>query len=165
MFWDSPYKWREAQLSLDYHLHRYAGRRWDLKALADAVAQKIIALDPVMDALCAQTCPGCKDPCCGRATVRYDFRDLVFLHINGKGLPVSQLETGDGRACSCLGENGCSVERLLRPFMCTWYLCPGQAALLRNEVWRGYDLPERLREIQKDRKELEKGFLALVGPY
>jgi len=103
---------------------------------------------------------------CKRAVVRYDLRDLVFLHLGQNGLPLGQPAPKAGETCSCLGEKGCMVDRLMRPFMCTWYLSPGQMAVVRREKsWREYGLPERLREIQKDRKELEKRFLALVGPY
>ena len=137
-----------------------------MKALAAAIAGKIKGLDGILDRLCDRTCPECEDPCCKRAVVRYDLRDLVFLHLGQNGLPLGQPAPKAGETCSCLGEKGCMVDRLMRPFMCTWYLSPGQMAVVRREKsWREYGLPERLREIQKDRKELEKRFLALVGPY
>ena len=165
MFWETPAEWREAQTGLDHHLKIYSGLDEDVRQKAAAIAGKIEAMDPVLEVLCSLTCPECEDPCCARATVRYDFRDLIFLHLIQKGLPMGQPISGGGTGCSCLGENGCELDRMMRPFMCTWYLCPAQVELLRHaEPWRQYGLLERLREIQGDRKELEKGFLKLVAP-
>ena len=165
MFWETPAEWREAQTGLDHHLKIYSGLDEDVRQKAAAIAGKIEGLDSLQDTLCARTCPACKDPCCRRATVRYDFRDLIFLHLVQKGLPMGQPISGGDTGCSCLGENGCELDRMMRPFMCTWYLCPAQVELLRHaEPWRQYGILERLREIQGDRKELEKGFLKLVAP-
>ena len=163
MFWDAPGDWREAQISIGHHLNVYAGRSGVLVDAAGVIAGKIDSLEPVLDHLCERTCPDCGEPCCVRATVRYDFRDLVFLHFLGKGLPVGQPSPVAGEACSCLGEKGCLIPRVMRPFMCTWYLCPGQMALVRKsavEAFKG--LPERLGEIQVMRKALEAQFLGMV---
>jgi len=171
MFWDSPGEWQEAQLSLAFQMKRHFGQALpddqggDMKALADAIAGKIKGIDGVLDRLCDRTCPECKDPCCKRAVVRYDLRDLIFLHLVQNGLPLGQPAPRAGEPCFCLGEKGCMVDRLMRPFMCTWYLCPGQMAVVRTEKsWREYGLAERLREIQNDRKELERLFLKRVAP-
>jgi len=170
MFWDSPVEWREAQASLAFQIARHSDRGGsdqggDMKALAAAIAGKIKGLDGVLDRLCGQTCPECDDPCCKRAVVRYDLKDLLFLHLVQNGLPLGQPAPRTGETCSFLGNKGCMVDRLMRPFMCTWYLCPGQMAVVRREKsWREYGLPERLREIQNDRKELEGLFLKLVAP-
>ncbi len=165
MYWDTPADWREVQVSLAHHLRIHSHRRMEITELAGAIAGKTKNLDALLEALCACTCPGCEAPCCVRATVRYDLRDLLFLHLIGKGLPLGQPAPRAGRACSCLGKNGCMIDRLMRPFMCTWYLCPSQMALVRSEkMWQKYRLPERLREIQNDRKNLESVFLKLVAP-
>lgn len=166
MFWDAPGDWREAQNSIDHHLNVYAGRSGALLDAAGAIAGKIDFLEPVLDNLCERTCPDCGEPCCVRATVRYDFRDLVFLHLFQTGLPVGQPSPVAGQACSCLGDRGCMIPRVMRPFMCTWYVCPGQMALVRaGQSGQKYCLTKRLREIQDCRKGLEAGFLQLVGPY
>lgn len=165
MFWDSPAEWREAQVGLGVSLHFYSLGNGKITRIAEDIAEKTQSLDPELERLCIRTCSGCEDPCCVLATVRYDFRDLIFLHLIQKGLPIGQLASGSGRGCSCLGENGCVLDRIMRPFMCTWYLCPSQMELVRSEkMWQKYHLPERLREIQNDRKNLENAFLKLVAP-
>ena len=166
MFWDVPGDWREVQISIDHHLSVYAGRSGVLVEVAGAIAGKIDSLESVLDNLCERTCPDCREPCCVRATVRYDFRDLVFLHFLWKGLPVGQPSAVAGKACSCLGDKGCVIPRMVRPFMCTWYLCPAQMALVRAaEAGSEAFLVGWLREIQECRKALERGFLQIVSPY
>ena len=48
--------------------------------LAEEIGELLQTLFPVMEDLCQATCAGCRRPCCRRAHVWYDFKDLVFMH-------------------------------------------------------------------------------------
>jgi hypothetical protein len=97
--------------------------------------------------------------------VRYDFRDLVFFHCRQKALPLHQPRLQRDRPCSFLTPHGCAVPRSLRPFLCTWYLCPRQMEMIRHVFPADLaDFFHRLYRIQQLRKELEAAFIHLITP-
>lgn len=164
LYWEDPVSWREAQTSLSHLLLRHRDRGGGLLPMAASIADLIRSMDAAMGILCARTCPSCSDPCCVRADVRYDFRDLIFLHCSGDGLTLGQTLSAPGSgACTMLGADGCTLPRVMRPFMCTWYLCPPQMNIVRAEPEMSV-LPDRLEEAKRRRKILEAGFLEMISP-
>ncbi|MGM0758596.1 MAG: hypothetical protein ACQEUB_02715 [Thermodesulfobacteriota bacterium] len=164
MLWLEPSSWREVQTALDHHMRLYSIGNTALISQAEAIAVNLQEVDPIMDGLCAKTCPDCSGPCCLHADVRYDFRDLVFLHCRQKALPLHQPKQHPGQPCSFLGQNGCVLPRSLRPFLCTWYVCPQQMQELRDSHSPDMAyLQPRLRIIQEQRKDLETEFINLVA--
>ncbi|MFP4213862.1 MAG: hypothetical protein ACLFRL_07100 [Desulfohalobiaceae bacterium] len=161
--WSRPEAWRQAQLGLDLTLHRLGGKAQGLFKQALDIQGLLISLDQDLEELCSRTCPWCADPCCKRAEVRYDFRDLLFLHCQQLALPLGQPRSKANQPCALLARQGCRLPRILRPFMCTWYLCPRQMGLVRESVRkRQRALPTQLQLIQDKRKELESSFFDLL---
>ncbi len=105
-----------------------------VRTLALSIRQSLERLSEPMDELCAVSCPDCRDICCERATIWYDFKDLAYHYFAFGYLPPEQIRKikGPGRApcCSMLTETGCSLPRSRRPFVCTWYICPAQRSML-----------------------------------
>lgn len=164
LYWEDPVSWREAQEGLSRLLHRHRDRGGELFTKAASIAGLIRSMDTAMGNLCARTCPSCSDPCCVRADVRYDFRDLIFLHYSGTGLPLGQtVSASGGGACTMLGADGCVLPRIMRPFMCTWYLCPPQMDIVRADPEISF-FPDRLEDVKHRRKILEAGFLEMISP-
>ena len=164
VLWTKPGIWREIQGAFDHHVRLYAGQDAVLLWLTGSIADNLQALGPVMDEVCAGTCPQCPDPCCLHADVRYDFRDLVFLHCRQEALPLHQPKQHPGQPCSFLGRKGCVLPRSLRPFLCTWYVCPRQMKALRDAQSPDMAyLQARLHSIQEGRKNLEAEFINLVA--
>jgi len=162
--WDTFQTWREVHASLDHLLQIDPCSKSNVLFLAESIEAQINSLEPVLSELCTQTCPQCFHPCCEKATVRYDLRDLVYLHLLHKGLPLYQPKPEPGLPCYMLGKNGCTLPRYMRPFICTWYLCPQQMELIRSSSRKYlYCLPEQLQEIQKKRKQLEAELLLAFG--
>jgi len=63
-----------------------------------------------------------------------------------------------------LDADGCALPRVMRPFMCTWYLCPPQMDIVRAEADPEISvLTDRLEELKRRRKMLESGFLYMVS--
>lgn len=163
ILWREPSSWREVHTALDYHMRRYPTENAALVSLAEAIAGNLQVVDPVMEQLCAATCPSCPDPCCLHADVRYDFRDLVFFHCRQKALPLHQPRLHTGQPCLFLARHGCGLPRTLRPFLCTWYLCPQQMEIIQNTSSRDMSrVLQILRSIQQQRKDLEDAFIHLV---
>ena len=163
LYWEDPDSWREARESLSRILCRHRDRTGELYTMAASIADLIRSMDAAMGNLCVRTCPSCSDPCCIRADVRYDLRDLIFLHCSGAGLPLGQTVFAPGAgACDMLSVDGCVLPRVMRPFMCTWYLCPPQMDIVRADPALSI-LPARLKEAKRLRKALEARFLAITS--
>lgn len=131
---------------------------------AGQIAQRMAIIDELFGDLCRQTCPGCKESCCHRATIWYDFNDLLFCYLYRDDLPLQQIVKKRGEACPLLTPAGCSLPRLERPFICTWYVCPAQTTIIEQY---GSTDPVRkiystLREMQSARQLLENSFVQSV---
>lgn len=54
------------------------------------------------------------------------------MHLCGIDIPGNQALSAPGDRCRYLGYRGCRLPRDARPWVCTWYVCPTQAARLRG---------------------------------
>jgi hypothetical protein len=90
-------------------------------------------------------------------------RDLVYLHLNQLPIPLSQTISGIGETCCYISHRGCKLPRSIRPWICTWYLCPSQTANARNnKAGRRRALSRALEEIKALRKDLEDEFIRVI---
>jgi len=147
--WGDTDTWKTANRNLEYLIRRH-GPNMNRAVL--------------LDDLCAVTCPWCPDNCCLTATVWIDFKDLLFLHLNGHEIPPSQLLADLKETCRYWGPRGCMLPRIARPWVCTWYLCPTQKANLRQKPKSVQDLFSRaVQAIKTGRKEMESEFIRIVS--
>jgi hypothetical protein len=117
----------------------------------------------MLDDLCLETCPRCPDPCCLKASPWFDFRDLIFLHLHALAIPPGQTIKTMASTCRYSSKNGCTLDRISRPWICTWYLCPVQAANInvrRSHQKKG--LLTAINEIKDTRKEMEDEFIKVI---
>ena len=107
--WAQPAQWIEAHKHLT---GLCAAREAELGTLRLKAAQLVRALQlavfPVMDQLCAETCPMCPDPCCLRAKPWFDFRDLILMHLAGLAIPGAQVLEDMTSTCRYSGPHGCT---------------------------------------------------------
>jgi hypothetical protein len=157
--WGTSATWREANESLAYGLQRHRKRLAEAFCIAGRVRDRLTSIFPIMDALCAQACPGCMDICCRRAWVWADFRDLLFLHLAGIPVPEAQLISRRGGRCRYVTPAGCRLARLQRPFVCTWYVCPAQTCCLDRQPDLKRELTAVLAAIKQDRRQMEDHFI------
>lgn len=160
--WSTPDAWDAANASLARSLARNHRQLTAARRLAQTLRDRLTALFPLMDDLCARTCPACTDVCCERAWVWADFRDLLFLHLAAIPVPEAQLRSGRGERCRYAGPRGCRLDRLQRPFVCTWYLCPAQTRRLGSQPAQHDMLNATLAAIKKDRRQVEDVFIHAV---
>ena len=158
--WGSPPDWQAANRSLTRVVGRHRARLAPAAALAGEVAALLTELAPVMTALGSVTCSRCLSSCCERARVWFDFRDLLVLHFTGMPLPPHQLRRHLHDPCRYLGSAGCTLPRRLRPWVCTWYLCPLQTGLLGPE--RRSEVRRRLEAVGNLRREMETAFIRIT---
>ncbi len=159
--WKDASSWSEANQTLSFLIDRYGNHLHETVRFAGKVKRKMVSLFPLLDDLCRATCTYCPDPCCFSAYAWYDFKDLLFARLNGLAIPPAQLMTDRKMICRYLGVRGCTLERISRPWICTWYLCPTQTGVLRGDVASGKKtlFSETATEIRCDRKEMETAFI------
>ena len=161
--WQTQKEWQQVELFFTHSVNNtsfygQAGRH------AKEITHKIELADILLESLCKKTCNLCTDPCCVKATVWYDFRDLLYLFLSTQTLPAQQLIRKKGQCCPKLGPNGCTLKRHQRPFICTWYLCPDQKRPGNAGKTMQDDLADLLSELKNERKRMEREFLSNVIP-
>ena len=162
--WGTTDTWKVANQNLDYLIRRHARKMSRAIVLAREVQGQMKSIFLLLDDLCAVTCPWCPDPCCLTATAWIDFKDLLFLHLNGHQIPPAQLLGELSDTCRYLGPKGCMLPRVARPWVCTWYLCPTQKAnLLRKPKSVQEKFIRAVQAIKTGRKEMESEFIRIVS--
>jgi hypothetical protein len=158
--WTDPGEWTEIHQNFDFLIEKHAQDMDTAREAAMAVQIRLESLFPLMDDLCHQTCASCAEPCCRVAKLWYNFQDLLFLHLIGRAPPESQpLETYESH-CRYLMASGCSLPRIIRPWICTWYIChPQTAALRRRGRAARANVEKTINEIKQGRKNMEDAFI------
>jgi hypothetical protein len=157
--WLSEEDWGKVGLSIAGTAQAMGSEAAYLRTLARQIIQSYAEIETVLERLCLRSCPCCTEVCCTRATVWYDFRDLLVIYFSTGALPDRQIYRKDDCTCCKLTSLGCSVNRAFRPFLCTWYICPGQKQILhRLADKQETTLSGVINEIKSARKELEKAY-------
>jgi len=161
--WTGAAEWREINGFLSGVVSQYrealtgsAERAWQMECLLRRISV-------CFQDLCFATCARCPSPCCLGAKIWFDFRDLIFLHLRERTIPPGQpIGSLRGVTCRYLGPRGCRLDRLSRPWICTWYICPTQTARLRFD---GDSDPVfgMIRSLKRARREMTAHFYAAAG--
>ena len=161
--WGTKPAWWGANRSIDELIQRHAGKLTSAVSLASAVRVRLESVFNILDDLCIETCPRCPDPCCLHASPWFDFRDLIFLHLNDLAIPFRQPIDAMNATCCYFSPRGCTLARISRPWICTWYLCSVQTANLNSRrSHQSKDLKCAINEIKAFRKEMEETFIRVI---
>lgn len=160
--WNTPALWQAANAGLSAAFQRNRPAMADPMREAHTIRQHYEALFPLMDNICRLTCLACTDSCCQRAWVWADFIDLLFMHLADIAVPPQQLLRKQGDRCRYAGPTGCRLDRLQRPFICTWYMCPAQTRLLMEQPTDKHNLSRILQQIKNHRKRMEASYIQAV---
>jgi len=164
MPWASPTSWQAVNQAIDYHLKRYRTNLEQLENLAREIRLCLNSIFPILDELCAHSCPWCPEPCCLKASVWFDFKDLLFLHFNKLSVLPAQPRADLNTTCRYLGPRGCRLARIARPWICSWYLCPTQTPKLRKgEPHKRDSIANAVAQIKSDRNLLESEFIRIIS--
>lgn len=162
--WASRREWRAAHQAIAYHLRRHPTDLAPIKSRAQTLQSCLKAVFPIMDELCAASCPWCPEACCLKASVWFDFKDLLFMHFNSLSIPPCQPKANFKNPCCFLGSRGCRLPRINRPWICTWYLCPTQTAILRKDHPAECEsLKQAFSRIKSERNLMEKEYLRIIS--
>lgn len=163
--WNSPAQWKEISQTLSFLIERYSDDLTPAFQAAENIRQNLNHLFPIMDRLCADTCTDCKEPCCRVAKLWYNYQDLLFLSLSGLQPPEDgqPIQNYHGH-CRYLGSTGCTLPRINRPWICTWYICPPQTSILRRNSRVLYnEVEEVIQNIKAARKEMESELIEVVS--
>jgi hypothetical protein len=162
--WPTEALWNEAREALRFSLAQAPERMTAARQTADRLAHQLDLLADRFEQLAATTCKDCPDPCCHHAKVWLDFQDLLFIHLHHETLPSHQLRRNLKEPCRFLGSRGCTLPRLSRPWICTWYICPTQRQALERDVPGGMaQTVAALVRVKALREAMERCFLTAVG--
>ena len=162
--WGTTDTWKTANRILEYLIRRHGPDMSRAIVLARDIQVRLESIFLLLDDLCVVTCPWCPDPCCLKAKVWMDFKDLLFLHLNGHEIPPAQILADLKETCRYWGPRGCMLPRIFRPWVCTWYLCPTQKAKLRQQPKSVQDkFIFTVQAIKSARKEMENEFIRIVS--
>ncbi len=161
--WVIEKAWCEAHQTLGLLFKRYALALDPVKEAARRAEHNMNLLSPVFDDFSARVCPDCTAPCCRKARVGYDFKDLLLMHALDLTPPPHQLQRDDSEPCRYLGPTGCLLPRIIRPFICTWYYCAPMLELLREmPPKRQRHLSALMTGIQTERNYIEEVVIRVV---
>ena len=162
--WGGQAKWFEANRIIEHLIGLHRPELEKAVFLARGIQVQLLSVFPLIDDLCASTCPWCPDPCCMIAKVWIDFQDLLFLHLSGQVIPRAQLLQELGNTCRYWSPRGCTLTRIVRPWICTWYSCPPQMANFRKQnpvVQETFN--HAVQAIKTARKQMEAEFIRVVA--
>jgi hypothetical protein len=162
--WATPRAWQAASQSVRFHRQIYDPGFEPVTLLAQKLRRRLESIFSDLDELCIDSCPWCPEPCCLKASVWYDFKDLLFLHFNEQPIPPVQPKANLNMPCRYMGSRGCRLPRMTRPWICTWYLCPTQTAKLRNGHQAKRELfDQTIARIKSERILLENEFIRIIA--
>ncbi|MEW6003384.1 MAG: hypothetical protein AB1638_12175 [Nitrospirota bacterium] len=95
----------------------------NLIKIARVLKNEFEAISPFVERHTSTVCPLCETVCCINKHGHYEKEDLIFLSALGIDVPAGHVERNDSDPCRFLTERGCSLERWMRPFRCTWFFC------------------------------------------
>ncbi len=161
--WGTSASWQEAVDSVNYHITLNAIKMDNARKYALDIDRSMESLFPILDELCSTTCFMCPDPCCLKATVWFDLKDMLFLHLGALPVPEAQPTNEKETVCRNIGPQGCRLPRKARPWMCTLYICPSQMILLREKRPEEQEVfNNTMAEIKQWRKNLEEAYLEAI---
>ncbi|MDM8516845.1 hypothetical protein QUF76_11650 [Desulfobacterales bacterium HSG16] len=164
--WHSPSLWSEANNTIAELIDKNLENLNQAIMAAHEIEKNLNSIFPVVNRLCMPTCPMCPDPCCLNAKIWFDFKDLLFLHLQRLVIAPSQPIGKMSETCRYIGHHGCTLDRIARPWMCTWYLCPSQTGRLRKDCPSEYDNIQRVfNDIKSERGKMEDGFITAIMPH
>jgi hypothetical protein len=99
--------------------HQTSGR----KEIAREMREAFETISPFIDKHTSEVCHACREVCCADRHGIYDRDDRLFLNALGIKIPPDESEDDGEGPCRHITENGCKLERWMRPYRCTFFFC------------------------------------------
>jgi hypothetical protein len=103
----------------------FAHRRGEM-ARADKLSRhirdRIEGVSDFIEENSSAACSDCPSPCCIEKYSRYTCDDLVYIYSLGLK-PERREHMAPNEPCHFLKEDGCALDRTVRPMGCNWHFC------------------------------------------
>ncbi len=167
--WEPHNEWRQVFFSIQ-KIDAVHSRKLNLiRERAQKIRDAYLKISEPLDTVCSHTCVACKDICCKRATIWFDLKDLLYLYFGMDTFPEKQIFKRKGKhgtVCCYFSENGCSLDRVNRPFVCTWYFCFEQKQyMMCNDARKKQLIDRSVVEIKDLRNLVEEEFIRVSTEY
>ena len=96
---------------------------FEKRELALEIRETFHLVSPFIEKHTLLVCPDCEKVCCADKHGRYDSDDLLFLNSLGVESSQNGPECNEEGSCRYIMEKGCSLQRWMRPFRCTFFFC------------------------------------------
>ncbi|MBI5057741.1 MAG: hypothetical protein HZB61_14095 [Nitrospirae bacterium] len=106
--------------------------------IARELREAFEAVGPFIQKHTALVCPLCEKVCCINQHGRHDEKDMTFLSALKVEAPCLGPDRNDADPCGFLNAEGCSIERWMRPFRCTWFFCNPLLESMKGDDVRAY---------------------------
>ena len=93
------------------------------KRLAEDLKEAFKMVSPFIEKHASKVCPDCENLCCKDKHGRYDANDLVYLGALGIDIPSDNSGREESAGCRYMMDLGCSLDRWMRPYRCTFFFC------------------------------------------
>lgn len=167
--WYTAEEWSQVFLSIKKIDDLYEQKLVNVYKTASQIRQRFEEISGPIEKVCSHTCVYCEDICCIRATIWFDFKDLLYIYFALNKFPAFQIiKNSSGRrekACCHFSKKGCVLSRVERPFVCTWYFCSEQKKYLvchHQKIKQNFD--HILIEIKDLRSKMEEEFIRISYP-
>jgi hypothetical protein len=167
--WYTAEEWEQVFLSIKKINDLYGQKLVNIYKTALQIRQKFEEMSGPIEKVCSRTCIYCDDICCIRATIWFGLKDLLYIYFGLNKFPAYQIiKNSSGnrkKACCHFSEKGCMLERLERPFVCTWYFCSEQKKYLALHHQKTKPtIDKSLMEIKDLRNKMEEEFIRISHP-
>ena len=114
---------RRYQKDIDDVFRHHNDRLIKVRNLAVLIAEEIENLSVFIQKHTPVVCPDCSRVCCINRYSYPAYDDVLYLYARGENIPRYTAGLDDYAPCQFLGNMGCSIPRVLRPYRCNWYFC------------------------------------------
>jgi hypothetical protein len=117
--------------------------------IVKAIGTAISEVSGLQGEYVSNVCSRCPNPCCLRVGYLYSDKDILFLRLSGKET-VRKLKGSGKKGCRFLGQEGCLLDVLSRPFICHKYICPDLRKAISDKA------PELLAVLENRFRHIEE---------
>jgi len=151
----SPLRWQQYNQIISAWLARSMEICRSARSCALIVKENLEWLDPFFQRFVEDSYHRCQAPCCQATDIFFDRADLLYLQSLPASIPLSQTRSKSGDPCLYLTEQGCALPRILRPYICIWFMCDLHYQCFVAEPARiQRELVHRLAKIRHHRQKL-----------
>ncbi len=132
----------------------------DVIASAQAMKRCFDEFDPFIQHYTSRVCPYCGTVCCANKFGFPEFADIISFLALGLQVPDYDLDVDEDAICQFIGEKGCILPRLQRPYRCTWYFCdPLMAQIDIGPIKHYRQFIQGVQDLSRTRGDVMRAFL------